>query len=138
MRDEIMNLNTTEIMIINGLLEVAREAKEHSKLIYETYKHAFGIGQEEIWIWHEGVNCEYMTYKGVWKGRYMLGTREVERVSFEISIDPEGIFDYYKAEWLVEHGYQEEFYGSILTEYGKKKRACQYFRSFIKRIQESK
>ena len=27
MRDEIMNLNTTEIMIINGLLEVAREAE---------------------------------------------------------------------------------------------------------------
>ena len=62
----------------------------------------------------------------------------MERVSFEISIDPEGIFDYYKAEWLVEHGYQEEFYGSRLTEYGKKKRACQYFRSFIKRIQENK
>lgn len=130
--NKIMSLNADEILIANGLQSVAKEAKEHAELISRTY-HCFGIGEDKIEVWHdqERNNFEYLTHSGVWQARYL-------HQSYDVNVDAESIFDYYRAEWLVENGYAKEYEGCYMTDYGKKKQICKYFRSFVRRIGQSK
>jgi len=126
--DKIMEFNADEILIINGLRDVAKEAKEHAELIHKTY-HCFGIGEDKIEVWCD-LDCnnfEYLTHDGVWQARYLHQT-------YDVKVDADSIFDYYKAEWLIKNGYAREYEGCYSTEYGKKKNICGYFRSFVNRI----
>ena len=126
--DKIMSLNADEILIANGLQAVAAEAKEHSELIHNAY-HCFGIGEDKIEVWHDRDfnNFEYLTHNGVWQARYL-------HQSYDVSVDADTIFDYYRAEWLVENGYVAESENGYYTEYCIKKHICGYFRSFVRRI----
>jgi len=127
--DKIMSLNADEILIINGLQPVAKEAKEHCNLIHQTF-HNFEIGENCTVDYHdsEGNNFEYLAHDGVWQARY-------SHQSYDVKVDADTIFDYYRAEWLIENGFAEEFKSDCcLTEYGKKKEVCKYFRSFVKKI----
>lgn len=120
---KIMSLNADEILIANGLEAIAKEATEHSKLIHNTYR--FGINEQEIELWHDSNNAEYLTYDGMWKARYL-------HESYDVKVDADSIFDYYRADWLVNNGY------ATLKdlEYCTKTQACKNFRRFVKRTQE--
>ena len=128
--DKIQNLNADEILIVNGLQSVAEEAKKHAELIYKVY-HNFGIGEDKIEVWHDRDhnNFEYLTHSGVWQARYLHQT-------YDVGVDADSIFDYYRAEWLVNNGYAKECEGCYLTEYGQKKEICGYFRSFVRRTEQ--
>lgn len=126
--EKITSLNADEILIVNGLKDVAAEAKEHAELIAKAY-HSFGIGEDKIEVWHDKDwnNFEYLTHDGVWQARYLYQT-------YDVKVDADSIFELYRAEWLVENGYAEEYEDSNFTEYSEKKLICGYFRSFVKRI----
>ena len=66
--EEIMNMKVDEILLLNELVGVAREAKEAAKLISEIYSKAFGINEEKIEVWHDSdnYNYEYLTHNGFW------------------------------------------------------------------------
>ena len=122
--EKIKSLTSDEILIVNGLQSVAEEAKAHAELIHKAY-HNFGIGEDKIEVWHDRDhnNFEYLTHSGLWQARYLHQT-------YDVSVDADSIFDYYRAEWLVENGYAKEYEGCCLTEYGKKKLICGYFFCF--------
>ena len=128
--EKVMGLNANEIIIVNGLLPVAKEAKEHSELIYKVY-HNFGIGEDRIEVWHDRDwnNFEYLTHSGVWQARYLHQT-------YDVSVDADSIFDYYRAEWLVDNGFAKEIENGRMTEYGSKKQICGYFRSFVRKTKQ--
>ena len=124
--EKIMELTADDLLIVNGLQEVAREAKEHSDLIYKAYEHAFGIGQKKVVIWEDGCNAEYITHEGVWQARYL-------HQKYDVKVDFDTIFDFYRAEWLIKEGYVKEYFEDEMTVYGKKKEICNYFRVFVRR-----
>ena len=124
---KIMKLTVNEVLIINGLEEVAREAKEHSELIHKAYNNAFGIGVEKVEVWSDGNNYEYLTHEGIWQARYI-------HQSYDVRVDSDTIFDFYRAEWLIANGYVEEYDGNYLTEDGNKKQICGYFRAFVQKV----
>lgn len=124
--EKIMKLNAEEIAIVNGLQEVAKEAKEHVELIHKAYR-CFGIGEDKIEVFRDGNNFEYLTHDGIWQARYL-------HQEYNIKIDVDTIYDYYRAAWLVKNGYADDCKDSFLTDYGNKNRICGYFRSFVRRI----
>ena len=124
--EKINNLTADEVLIVNGLQAVAKEAKEHVALIHKTY-NCFGIGKDTIELWHDSYNAEYLTHDGIWQARYL-------HQQYDVKVDVATVFDYYRAEWLVNNGYVDEYNASYLTDYGKKKFICGYFRSFVRRI----
>lgn len=127
--NKIMGLNADEILIINGLESVAKEAKEHVALVHKTY-NCFGIGKDTIELWHDSYNAEYLTHDGIWQARYL-------HQQYDVKVDVDTVFNYYRAEWLVNNGYVNEYDGCYLTDYGKMKLVCSHFRSFVRRINVS-
>ena len=127
--NKIMSLNADEILIINGLQDVAKEAKEAAELIRKTY--VFHIGEDIIEVRHDRDmnNFEYLTHDGVWQARYL-------HQSYDIKCSEDEIFKYFRAEYLVENGFAPELSGSYYTEEGEMKSICRYFRSFLNRTRE--
>ena len=125
MFDMVLKMTADEILIINGLQKVAEEAREDAKKIAEAYH--FGIGEEIIEVWHdrERNNFEYLTHEGIWQARYLHQT-------YDVKIDQETLFDYYRAEWLIENGYVTEYENK---EFSKKGFISRYLRSFVRRIE---
>ena len=122
--NKIMGLTADEVIIINGLQKVAVEAKVDAKKIAQTYK--FGIGQNVIEVWHDRDlnNFEYLTHEGVWQARYL-------HQKYDVKVDADTIFDYYRAQWLIENGFAKERENGITTENGEKKFICGYLRRFV-------
>ena len=125
--NKILSLTAEEIIIVNALDKVAEEARADAKKIAEAYH--FSIGQEEIEVYHDRDcnNFEYLTHSGIWKARYL-------HQSYDVKVDFESIYELYRAEWLIENGYAKETVNGFLTEFGKKKEACSYFREFVRKI----
>lgn len=121
--EKIKNLTADEIIIVNGLVDAAREAKEAAKLIRDTY--SFGIGEERITIWKDQYNAEYLTHEGVWQARYLHQT-------YDIKCSEDEIFKYFIAEYLIKNGFAKEVEGCYRTEEGEMKLVCGYFRDFLK------
>lgn len=128
--EKISNLTADEIIVAVELSEVAKEAKEIFELIRSTYK-CFGIGQDIIEVWRDrdGYNHEYLTHDGIWQARYLHQT-------YDIRCSPDCIYEYFRAEYLVENGFVPEYEGNQPTEAGEKKLICRYFRSFIEKTRE--
>lgn len=128
--EKIMSLNADEIVIANALQSIAEQAKKDAKLIADTY-HCFGIGEDTIEVWHDRDlnNFEYLTHDGVWQARYL-------HQSYDIKVDADTIFDYYRAEWLIENGYAKETEENSykISPMGAKANVCRYFKSFVRRI----
>ena len=127
---DIMNLSVDQIILLNDLVSVAKEAKEESKMIYQAYKNAFGIGENTIEVWSDDYNAEYLTHDGVWQARYLHQT-------YDVKCSPNEIYQLFRGEYLIQNGYAEEI-GSdgCLTEEGKQKQIAGYFRSFIRRSKQ--
>lgn len=128
---KICEMSVNEILMLNGMATVAREAKEASELIYNSFKNAFGIGVDEIEVWGDSYNHEYLTHSGVWQARYLHQTYDVE-------CTPEGIFKYYRAEYLIQNGYAQESENSRYTEEGELNQVVPYFRAFVSRLEAAK
>lgn len=127
--EKIMKMTPDDIIIINGLCNIAKEAKADAKKIADAY-HCFGIGETIVEVWHDSdrYNHEYLTHDGTWQARYL-------HQSYDVQVDAESIFDLYRAEWLIDNGYIDEHdKDGYITTYGRKKEVCRYFRSFVKHI----
>lgn len=129
MLEEIMKLTPDEILILNGLVDVAREAKTAAKIIQNAFQNSFGIGVDKIEVWHDDYNAEYLTHDGVWQARYLHQT-------YDVKCTAEEIFKFFRADYLISNGYEKEFNGNYRTEAGEKKEVCGYFRCFVKNIQK--
>lgn len=126
--EKIMNLTADEIIIVNGLNDVAKEAKAVSKLISCVY--TFPMNKNKIKILEDLYNKEYITHDGVWQARYL-------NQSYDIKCTEDEIFNYFKAEYLVENGFVKK--GSDNDDYKEeveKANICKYFRAFLKRTKE--
>lgn len=122
--EKIMKLNADEILIVNALQEVSKEAKQHVELIHNSYR-CFGIGEDKIEVYRDGNNVEYLTHDGIWNARYM-------HQEYNVAVDEDTIFDYYRAKWLAENGYANDDSFSS-RDCQKKKKVCEYFCSFVNR-----
>ena len=118
----IKKLSPNDVLILNSLSPLAEKAKEIEKQIKETY--LFHIGEKRIAIWHDENNYEYLTYDGVWQARYLNQTYNVECTA-------ETIFEYLKANYLIEKGYVKKYDGNHYTEEGKMASAFFYFNNFM-------
>ena len=128
--EEIMNLSVDQIILLNELVLVAKEAKEVSQMIHQAYKNAFDIGEDKVKVWSDDCNAEYLTHEGVWQARYLYQT-------YDIKCSPDEIYPYFRAEYLIQNGYAEEYTSNgAITEEGRLKQIAGYFRSFVRRAQE--
>lgn len=121
--EKITGLTVDEVIIINELLDVAKEAKNAAKLIRDTYQ--FPLGTDTIEVWSDETNYEYLTHAGTWQARYLHQEYDVDCSS------EDSIFKYLRAEYLVENEFCEEYNGCYRTEEGKMAYISKYFRSFL-------
>ena len=128
--EKISGLTPDEIIVALALKDLAEEAIEMAKLIQETY-HCFGISEEVIEIWRDrdGYNHEYLTYTGIWQARYL-------NQKYDVPCNSDSIFEYFKAEYLVNNGYASGYNGINFTDIGIKKRICEYLRNFLNRTKK--
>lgn len=126
--EKIKKLTADEIIIVNGLVDVAKEAKEAAKLIPCVY--TFPMNKSKIRIWGDECNEEYITHDGVWQARYL-------HQKYDVKCTEDEIFDYFKAEYLVSNGFANECSdnGCYTTE-GEKAHICRYFRAFLERTKD--
>lgn len=122
--EKIKSFTVDEVIIMNELLDVAKEAKEFAKLIRDTYQ--FPIGEDTITVWSDSHNAEYLTHNGVWQARYL-------HQSYDVECSEDSIFKYLRAEYLVAHGFCKKFKGCYITEEGEIADITRYFRSFVVR-----
>ena len=128
---DIMNMKVDEILLLNGLVSVAQEAKDAAEAIHTAYAHSFGIGEDSIEVWHDrdNNNFEYLTHDGIWQARYLHQTYDVKCTADEI-------FKYFRAEYMIQNGFAKEFEGCYMTEEGQLKQIAGYFKSFIRKVQQ--
>ena len=124
MLENVMKLTPDEIICLDGLVSVAKEAKAAYMLIQKAYSKAFGIGQDRIEVWSDGVNYEYLTHAGVWEAHYLY-----QNYAVECSL--EEIFKYYRAAYLIDKGFAKEFEEGSITEEGELAQVCRYFKGFV-------
>lgn len=123
------DLTKSDIRILEEIASLSAKAQDAEKQIKKTY--LFHIGEDKICIWGYNCdgNCEYLTFDGVWQGRY-------NNQSYDIVCSAENIFEYMKADYLVKNGYVDKVCGNQCTEESKKAHIFGYFQSFLKRTAE--
>lgn len=120
--EKIKSFTVDEIIIMNELLDVAKEAKEAAKLICDTYQ--FPMREDKITVWSDEHNAEYLTHNGVWQARYL-------HQQYDVDCSEDSIFKYFKAEYLVSNGFCKEYNGCYTTEEGDMAKIAGYFRVFV-------
>ena len=127
----VLEMKVDEILMVNGLAEVAKEAKESAEIISKAYAKAFGIKEDKIVVWNDAYNAEYLTHDGIWQARYVHQTYDVECTA-------DGIFDYLKADYLIQNGYASPYMedSCYLSPEGAKQEVVRYFRVFVNRAKE--
>lgn len=128
---DITNMKVDDILMLNGLVGVAKEAKEAADIISKAYSKGFGIKEDKIEVWRDrdSNNFEYLTHDGIWQARYL-------HQSYDVDCTADGIFDYLKAEYLIKNGYTAGQRGCYLTAEGEKAMVVAYFRTFVHRTKE--
>lgn len=126
--EKIKSLTVKEVIFMNDLMNVAKEAKSFSKLIQDTYQ--FPIGVDKINLHFPGEGDEYLTHDGVWHGKYEL-------YNCDVDCSENSIFKYLKAECLISHGIcrRTDEHNHATEEYEDAVVASR-FRSFINRTRE--
>ena len=124
---KINSLTTEEVLVVNELQKIAKEAEKASELIHKTYR-CFGISEKSITILSDGTNTEWLSYDGIWRKRY-FNIDHYE--NYSVKCTPDGIFEYYRAEFLY---YRKHIQDD--KEIIEKKIACEYFREFLRRTEE--
>ena len=129
---DVMGMTVDEILILNGLVPIAREAKEAAEAIQQAYSHGFGIGQDKIEVWRDrdANNFEYLTHGGVWEARYLHQT-------YDVVCSADSIFEYLRAEYLINNGFAKEYTEDFCrTPEGEYMEVVRYLRSFIARTKD--
>ena len=131
MLENILALSVNEIIILNDLADVAKKAKKDAEIIRKAYANSFGIGEDKIEVWRDRDcnNYEYLTHSGVWQARYL-------HQSYDVRCTEDEIFRYYRAEYLIENGFEKETNGNCYTEAGELKFIVRYFHSFVRLAQK--
>lgn len=125
--DNIKELSPKVVMVLQALAPLAEQAEEAEKQIRATY--LFHIGEDKIEVWCDEHNHEYLTHDGVWQARYL-------HQAYDVKCDAETIFEYLKAEYLIQKGYALETRLGEYTPEGKKATIVRYFRRFIHKTAE--
>ena len=113
----LLQLTTDEIIALESLVKLAKEAKEVAKLIKGKYR--FGIGEEKIVIWNDGYNEENFTIDGVWNAEYL-------NEKYSVECTEEGIYDVFRAQFLYDNNYSKDL------QLKEKSKAAVHFREFVK------
>lgn len=130
MFEKIMSMTPDEIIMVNGLLVVAREAKAVAEKIRD--KFTFKIGEDRIEVWADEYNHEYITHDGVWQARYL------HHDEYDVMCSAEEIYKLFRAEYLIKNGFCESYdEGGNMTKEAEWMNICQYFRMFLTRTFES-
>ena len=116
--EKINSLSREEIIVVNGLQKIAEEAEVAAELIRNTYR-CFGIGEDKIKVRYDKYNTEYLTHDGIWQQR-SLGSQ-----TYDVPCTPEGIYQYFKAEYMVENGLADDNETMEMNE------ICKCFRGFL-------
>lgn len=125
--ESIKKLTADDVLILNGLSELAKKAKEAAEIVKDTY--LFHIGEEKIEVWRDEYNHEYLTCDGVWQARYL-------HQNYDVKCTAETIFEYMKAEFLIEKGFAKEYDGNLYTKEGEMVQAFRYFKVFLKNTED--
>lgn len=120
----IKTLTPKDVLILNELYTLAKQAEEAEKQIKA--KYLFRVGEDKIEVWHCDYNTEYLTHDGIWQARYL-------HQSYDVECTAETIFEYMKANYMVKQGYAEEYSVNNYTEEGEKALIFRYFNNFIER-----
>ena len=129
---DIMTMSAQEIILVSTFADLAKEAFEAEQLIKEHFSCSFGIGKQEIEVYHtesfgEYYGDGYLTIDGIftyrdnwWGGR-----------SYQFRADAEGIYQMLRSCYLrknnLEHLNPEKFNCQIEHIDG-------YFREFIENL----
>lgn len=124
--ETIQNLSPDDVIIINDLVVLAEKAKEIEQKIRENF--TFKMGEDKIELWHDEYNHEYLTHDGVWQARYLHQT-------YDVKCTAEEIFEYMKAEYLIDKGFVPEIKESRFTAEGAKRQIYRYFSSFVNKLE---
>ena len=129
---EIMKMSAQELIMIEKLVELSKEAIEASNLIKEQFKNSFGIENKEIHVFStesfgEYYGDGYLTVDGIFKYHdNWWGGRD-----YSFSIAPDDIYHMFRSCYLrrnnLSHLDTEEFNCNI-------EHIDRYFRDFIKSI----
>lgn len=125
---EFFTMKVDELLMLQGLAEVAKEAKEAAEIISKAYAKAFGIKEDKIVVWNDSHNYEYLTHDGIWQARYLHQT-------YDVDCTADGIFEYLKADYLIQNGYASPYMedSCYLSPEGTKQEVVRYFRVFVNR-----
>ena len=118
---EKLNLTPEELVILDDLKELAKDAIEAAKLINEAY--TFKIGQDKVVVWEDSYNHEYVTNDGIWQARYLHQTYDVKSTSHEI-------YKLLKNEYIYRNNHNKDKY------YRDQAEIAGYFRTFINKTKE--
>lgn len=132
----LCTVTADEAIFIGALPKLAKKAKEASAMVCEAY--SFKVGEERIVVWEDGHNAEYLTRGGTWQMRYLNQSEDVR-------CNVEGIFDMFKADFLVEAGIVDRYSNDLMTTFEidiqQKARIAGYFKVFLentkRRLEES-
>ena len=129
---EIMKMSAQEVVLLEKLTELAKEAIKASELIKEHFKSSFGLDNQEVLVFStqsfgEYYGNGYLTINGIFKyeDNWWGGRR------YEFSVTPDGIYHMLRSCYLrrnnLSHLDTEEFNCEIEHIDG-------YFRDFVESI----
>lgn len=117
-------ISREELMKLSELYSLAQEATEADILIHNVW--TFKIGEKAINILR---NEEYSMYLSQGNGDLLVKMSSGE--IFNIKCNQEDIFEYFRAEFLINNGYD------VADEYKEKANICKYLRKFLDKTLEA-
>lgn len=117
----LAKLNPDDIILLNELLPMAREAKRIEELIKSTY--LFHVGEERIQVdTNDDCHCEFLTHDGKWLCSWT-------RSEYEVLCNAPEIFELMKAKYMLDNNYFEDTEAKKTAE--KKAQTWRHFKSFV-------
>lgn len=127
--DKVKSLTPDELQLALALIDVAKDAREASELIIESYKF---IAKEKNKVVYkdkdQGIEESY-NRDGIW-------TRIHQGKKYTVDCSIEGIYDIFCAEYLIENKIANSLENDLPTEYEDKAKTAFYFREFVNRTLE--
>ena len=129
----ILNASVREMALIEELSKVAIEAIQASEIIFKAYSNAFGLGKNQIHVYHFERFGEYegdaeLSIDGTWHYHDNWGGGD----NWYITSSDEGIYKCYRAELLKKHGLEK----MLNLEERKLANVAFYFRDFVAKAKE--
>lgn len=120
--ENIKEMSKNDVLIMQELATLVSQAEEAEKQIKKAY--LFRIGEDVITVWSDEHNHENITHDGIWQARYLHQT-------YDVKCTAEEIFEYMKANFLIEKGYAKDYVDQQITPEGEKAEVFRYFKTFL-------